>query len=64
MLGLSLPEDGVTIDLTPLGCRTSRSRSSRRLDPGRALLGALDAATQEHGLATTAGNASTPGSAA
>jgi FAD/FMN-containing dehydrogenase len=61
VLGLCVPENGLMIDLTPMG--------SVRVDPGQrrawvqggALLGALDIAAQEHGLATTAGNVSHTG---
>jgi FAD/FMN-containing dehydrogenase len=59
--GFAVPDDGVMIDLTPMG--------GVRVDPGRrrawvqggALLGALDRAAQRYGLATTAGNVSHTG---
>ena len=59
--GFAVPADGLMIDLT--------RRSAVEVDPirrrarvqGGALLGALDRATQQHGLATTAGNVSHTG---
>ena len=61
VLGLSVPHDGLMIDLTPM--------SEVRIDPdarratvgGGALLRYLDQAAQAHGLATTAGNVSHTG---
>jgi FAD/FMN-containing dehydrogenase len=61
VLGLAVPEDGLMIDLTPMsGVRVDPQRR-RAWVQGGALLGALDQATQEHGLATTAGNVSHTG---
>jgi FAD/FMN-containing dehydrogenase len=59
--GLAVPEGGLMIDLTPM--------NEVRVDPGQqvawiqggALLGELDRAAQEYGLATTAGNVSHTG---
>ena len=61
VLGLSVPNGGVMIDLSPM--------SAVRVDPverkawvgGGSLLRNLDLAAQEHGLATTAGNVSHTG---
>jgi len=61
VLGLSVPHDGLMIDLTGMGA--VRVDPARRLAwvQGGALLGALDRAAQRHGLATTAGNGSHTG---
>lgn len=60
-LGVGVPEDGLMIDLTPTGAVRLDAVKERASVQGGALLGALDQATQEHGLATTAGNVSHTG---
>jgi FAD/FMN-containing dehydrogenase len=56
VLGLALPEDGLMIDLTPMGGVRVDPERRRAWVQGGALLGALDRAAQTHALATTAGN--------
>jgi FAD/FMN-containing dehydrogenase len=61
VLGLCVPQGGLTIDLTPMdGVRVDPERR-RAWVQGGALLGALDRAAMEHGLTTTAGNVSHTG---
>jgi FAD/FMN-containing dehydrogenase len=61
VLGLCVPENGLMIDLTPMG--GVRIDSAQRLAwvQGGGLLGALDCESQQYGLATTAGNISHTG---
>ena len=61
VLGLSVPEGGMMIDLTPLADVRIDAGRRRAWVAGGALLGALDVAAQQHGLATTAGNVSHTG---
>src|SRR6188472_2999154 len=52
VVGLAVPEGGLMIDLTPMGgVRVDPGRRRARVQGG-ALLGALDAATQPHAMAT------------
>ena len=61
ILGMSVPEDGLMIDLTPMGGVRVDPAARRAWVQGGALLGVLDAAAQQHGLAVTAGNVSHTG---
>jgi FAD/FMN-containing dehydrogenase len=59
--GLAVPDGGIMIDLRDMDTVAVDPASRRALVSGGALLGALDRATQPHGLATTAGNVSHTG---
>jgi FAD/FMN-containing dehydrogenase len=61
VLGLCVPEGGLTIDLTPMSRVRVDPERRRAWVQGGALLGALDRAAMEHGLTTTAGNVSHTG---
>jgi len=61
VVGLAIPDDGLMIDLTPMDAVRVDPIQKRAWVQGGALLGALDRATQTHGLATTAGNVSHTG---
>jgi FAD/FMN-containing dehydrogenase len=60
-VGHAVPDDGMMIDLTPMGEARVDPAARRARVQGGALLGALDRASQRHGLATTAGNVSHTG---
>jgi FAD/FMN-containing dehydrogenase len=61
VVGHAVPDDGLMIDLTPMGgVRVDQARR-RAWVQGGALLGVLDEASQSYGLATTAGNVSHTG---
>ena len=59
--GYAVPDDGMMIDLTPMGGVRVDPVRRRAWVQGGALLGALDRASQPYGLATTAGNVSHTG---
>lgn len=61
VLGLSVPEDGLMIDLTPMSEVRVDPATRRATVGGGALLRLLDQAAHAHDLATTAGNVSHTG---
>ena len=61
IVGHAVPEAGLMIDLTSMAAVRVDPAKRRATVQGGALLGALDDATQPHGLATTAGNVSHTG---
>jgi len=60
-LGFAVPDGGLMIDLSLMGAVRVDPVQRRAWVQGGALLGALDAASQRYGLATTAGNVSHTG---
>ena len=61
IVGHAIADDGIVIDLRPMGAVQVDPRTRRARVQGGAMLGVLDRATQEHELATTAGNVSHTG---
>jgi len=61
VLGLSVPQDGLMVDLTPMSAVRVDPEARRAFVGGGALLRYLDRAARVHGLATTAGNVSHTG---
>ncbi|MEH1126980.1 FAD-binding oxidoreductase [Micromonospora sp. CPCC 206061] len=59
--GMSVPDGGLMLDLTPMAAVRVDPERRRAWAQGGALLGAVDRATQPFGLATTAGNVSHTG---
>ena len=56
MVGISVPEGGLMIDLRPMNQVTVDPDARRARVQGGSLLRTLDHAAEQHGLATTAGN--------
>src|SRR6186713_152234 len=61
IMGLSVPEGGLQIDLGEMGAVTVDPATRRARVGGGALLRYLDRTAEPHGLATTAGNVSHTG---
>jgi FAD/FMN-containing dehydrogenase len=61
MVGLSVPDGGLMIDLTPMSQVRIDAQRRRATVQGGSLLRNLDRAAEPHGLATTAGNVSHTG---
>ena len=61
VMGLSVPDGGLMLDLTPMSAVTVDPAKRRAKVQGGSLLRNLDRASEPHGLATTAGNVSHTG---